>query len=123
MAQTKKRRRRKHRGTQGGSVDRRARGRPRSRDEARARARSKSSKSSKRHDRRPTWGSAFNRGLLAAGVFFALMMLVFRESAVRSLALAAFMLVFYVPFGYYFDVFFYRRRQRQRQRARQEEAG
>ena len=117
MAQTRKRRRRKHRGTQGGSLDRRARGRPRSRNEARSRARSKSSK---RQDRRPTWGSAVNRGLLAAGVFFALMMLVFRESVVRSLALAAFMLVFYVPFGYYFDMFFYRRRQRQRQRTREQ---
>jgi len=51
------------------------------------------------------------------------MMLVFGESVIRSLALAAFMLVFYVPFGYYFDVFFYRRRQRQRQRARQRDAG
>ena len=114
MAQTKKRRRRKHRGTQTGRVDTRARGRPRSRAEARSRARSRSPK--KRQDRRPTWGSAFNRGLLAAGVFFVLMMLVFRESVVRSLALAAFMLAFYVPFGYYFDVFFYRRRQRQRAR-------
>jgi uncharacterized membrane protein len=120
MAQTRKRRRRKHRGTQGGSIDRRARGRPRSRDEARSRARSRSSK---RQDRRPTWGSAFNRGLLAAGIFFLLMMLVFGESVIRSLALAAFMLVFYVPFGYYFDVFFYRRRQRQRQRQRQQDAG
>ena len=41
MAQTKKKRRRKHRGTQGGRVDTSAaRGRPRSREEAKARARS-----------------------------------------------------------------------------------
>ena len=60
------------------------------------------------------------RGLLAAGIFFALMMLVFGESVVRSGALAGFMLAFYVPFGYYFDMFFYRRRKRQQQRARQE---
>jgi drug/metabolite transporter (DMT)-like permease len=112
MAQTRKRRRRKHRGTQTGRIDNRARGRPRNRAEARSRARSRSPR---RQDRRPTWGSAFNRGLLAAGVFFLLMMLVFGESVVRSLALAAFMLVFYVPFGYYFDMFLYRRRQRARQ--------
>ena len=119
MAQTRKRRRRKHRGTQTGRVDTRARGRPRSRAEARSRARSQSGQ---RRERRPTWRSAFTRGLLAAGIFFVLMMLVFGETAVRSLALAAFMLVFYVPFGYYFDMFLYRRRQRQRQRARQEGA-
>ena len=42
MAQTKKKRRRKHRGTQGGRIDTRpARGRPRSRAEAQARARSR----------------------------------------------------------------------------------
>ena len=37
-----------------------------------------------------------------------------------ALALALFMLAFYVPFGYYFDLFFYRRRQRQKQKAREQ---
>ena len=46
MAQTKKKRRRKHRGTQAGRIDRKpARGRPRSRSEAQARARSKTKRS------------------------------------------------------------------------------
>jgi membrane associated rhomboid family serine protease len=120
MAQTRKRRRRKHRGTQTGRVDNRARGRPRNRAEARSQARSRSPKGQDRRDRRPTWRSAFLRGLLAAGIFFALMMVVFGESVVRSAALGGFMLAFYVPFGYYFDMFFYRRRKRQQQRAREE---
>jgi drug/metabolite transporter (DMT)-like permease len=122
MAQTKKRRRRKHRGTQTGRVDNRARGRPRNRAEARSRARSSSKPSSDRRDRPPTWRSALNRGLLAAGVFFLLMLLAFQRPAIQAFALAAFMLVFYVPFGYYFDQFFYRRRQQQKQREREQGA-
>jgi fatty acid desaturase len=126
MAQTKKRRRRKHRGTQGGSIDRRGpRGRPQSREEARARARSggrtKSSQRRQRQDRVPTWRSAIQRGLLAAGVFFLLILIGFGRPPLVALALALFMLAFYVPFGYYFDLFFYRRRQRQKQKAREQE--
>jgi hypothetical protein len=125
MAQTRKRRRRKHRGTQGGSIDRRGpRGRPQSRQEARARARSggrtKTSQRQQRQDRVPTWRSAIQRGLLAAGVFFLLILLGFGRPPLAALALALFMLAFYVPFGYYFDLFFYRRRQRQKQKAREQ---
>lgn len=125
MAQTKKRRRRKHRGTQGGSIDRgRPRGRPQNRQEARARARSgggaKTSQRQQGQDRVPTWRSAIQRGLLAAGVFFLLMLIGFGRAPLVALALALFMLAFYVPFGYYFDLFFYRRRQRQKQKAREQ---
>jgi hypothetical protein len=126
MAQTKKRRRRKHRGTQGGSIDRGGpRGRPQNRQEARARARSggraKTNQRQQRQDRVPTWRSAIQRGLLAAGVFFLLMLIGFGRPALVALALALFMLAFYVPFGYYFDLFFYRRRQRQKQKAREQQ--
>jgi hypothetical protein len=125
MAQTRKRRRRKHRGTQGGSIDRRGpRGRPQSRQEARARARSggrtKTSQRQQRQDRVPTWRSAIQRGLLAAGVFFLLILLGFGRPPLAALALALFMLAVYIPFGYYFDLFFYRRRQRQKQNAREQ---
>jgi hypothetical protein len=126
MAQTKKRRRRKHRGTQGGSVDRgRPRGRPQNRQEARARARSggraKTDQRQQRQDRVPTWRSAIQRGLLAAGVFFLLILSpIFGRPPLVALAFALFMLAFYVPFGYYFDLFFYRRRQRQKQKAREQ---
>jgi len=119
VAQTRKRRRRKHRGTQTGRVDNRARGRPRNRAEARSRARSKS-KTPDRRDRPPSWRSALNRGLLAAGVFLLLMLFAFKRPVLEAVGIAAFMLVFYVPFGYYFDQFFYRRRQRQKQQAREQ---
>jgi hypothetical protein len=115
MAQARKRRRRKHRGTQAGSVERRARSRPRSRAEARDRAKSQYAQ---RRDQPPTWRSAINRGLVAAGIFFFLIVLLFRRPVAAALALSLFMLAFYIPMGYYIDRFMYRRRQAQNQRER-----
>jgi len=117
MAQTKKKRRRKHRGTQGGRVDtsRRA-SRPRSREEAKARARSKR-KSGPRVDAPPTWRSATTRGVIAAVIFTALLMLLFRRPVGAALAFGAFMLVFYIPAGYYIDTMMWRKRERARIRA------
>jgi hypothetical protein len=119
MAQTKKKRRRKHRGTQGGRVDpsRRA-GRPRSREEAKARARAGRSTASK-VDAPPTWRSAVTRGLVAAVIFTVLLMLIFKRPAGSALALGGFMLAFYIPAGYYIDTLMWRRRERARIRARE----
>ena len=109
MAQTRRRRRRKHRGTQGGSIDRRrVRGRPQSRQEAKAQAKRRAEG---RRDRPPTWGSAFRRGLLGAAIFFALMMVAFGRGFAASFALSAVMLTLYVPLGYYVDRFFWNRRR------------
>jgi hypothetical protein len=120
MAQTKKKRRRKHRGTQGGRVDpnRRA-GRPRSREEAKARARA-GRKSPVQADAPPTWRSAITRGLVAAAIFTVLLVLIFRRSPGAALGLGAFMLAFYIPAGYYIDTMMWRRRERARIRAREE---
>ena len=117
MAQTRKKRRRKHRGTQGGRVDpnRRA-GRPRSREEAKARARS-GRKSPARADAPPTWRSAITRGAVAAVIFTALLMLIFKRPVGAALGLGAFMLAFYIPAGYYIDTMMWRRRERARIRA------
>jgi len=118
MAQTKKKRRRKHRGTQGGRVDpnRRAQ-KPRSRAEAKARVRSGAKKSAPRADHPPTWRSATTRGLVAAVIFTALLLLIFKRSLGAALGLGAFMLVFYIPAGYYIDSMMWRRRERARMRA------
>jgi hypothetical protein len=122
MAQTRKRRRRKHRGTQTGRIDNRGpRGRPRTREEAKARARQK--KSGKRtrvdpRDKPPTWSGAFKRGLIGAGVFFLLFWLAFQRPVGAAMVLSVAMLAMYVPLGYYIDRFMYRRRQRQLQAAR-----
>jgi hypothetical protein len=116
MAQTRKKRRRKHRGTQGGRIDTKRRSRPRTREEARARARA-GRQSAPRGDSPPTWRSAFTRGAIAAVIFAALMMLIFQRPVGPALLLAGFMLLFYVPAGYYFDTMMWRRRERARIRA------
>ena len=106
MAQTKKKRRRKHRGTQGGRVDTNRRtSKPRSRAEA------------KRGDSPPTWRGAIIRGVVAAVVFTALLMLIFGRSLGSALGIGVFMLVFYIPAGYYMDNVLWRRRERARIRA------
>jgi hypothetical protein len=122
MAQPKNKRRRKRRGTQGGSIDKNARrSRPRTREEARARARSgggKSSASSKR-DLPPTWKSSALRGVGAAVVFVLVLLVLFKRPVGVSLAFGAFMLVFYIPTGYYIDLTMWRKRERQRIRDRE----
>jgi hypothetical protein len=120
MAQTRKRRRRKRRGTQGGSVDTRRRAaRPRTREEAKARARAKS-KTGPKADLPPTWRGSAIRGIIAAVIFAGLLVLIFRRPAGAALVLGAFMLAFYVPAGYYIDMFLWRRRERARIRSRGE---
>ena len=124
VAQTRKKRRRKHRGTQTGRIDTRGpRGRPRTREEAKARARQKRKPAAKsrvvdRRDIAPTWGGAFKRGLFGAAIFFLLFWLLFQRPVGAAAALSAVMLGMYVPMGYYIDRFMYRRRLRQLQAAR-----
>jgi len=121
MAQTKKKRRRKHRGTQGGRVDPgRRSGRPRSREEAKARARSRGKGGPARADAPPTWRSAITRGAVAAVIFTALLMLIFKRPVGSALGLGLFMLVFYIPAGYYIDTMMWRRRERARIRQREQ---
>jgi hypothetical protein len=110
MAQTRRRRRRKHRGTQGGRVDRGRRrgGRPSNRQEAKAQAKRRAES---RRDRGPSWGSSFLRGLVGAAIFFVLMVAAFARPVGAGLALSVVMLGLYVPLGYYVDRFFWRRRQ------------
>ena len=120
MAQTKKKRRRKHRGTQGGSIStsRRA-ARPRSREEAKARARNKRSRApQQRVDRPPTWRGATIRGLIAAAVFVLFLALIMGRPFGSALALGAFMLAFYIPAGYFIDRAMWRRRERARLRGK-----
>ncbi len=116
MAQTKKKRRRKQRGTQGGRIDNTTRSRPRTRAEAKSRARAKR-KPAARVDAPPTWRGSITRGLVAAVIFAVLLLLIFKRPLGVSLALGAFMLAFYVPAGYFIDMTMWRRRERARMRS------
>jgi Flp pilus assembly protein TadB len=114
MAQTKKRRRRKRKGTQGGRIDTNRRAaRPRTREEAKARARTKR-KPTQRGDLPPTWRGSIMRGLVAAAIFAVLLLLIFRRPVGVSIVLGLFMLAFYIPAGYFIDMAMWRRRERAR---------
>lgn len=125
MAQTKRKRRRKHRGTQGGRIDRRpARGRARSRAEAQQRARSRTKKKGKPGERvpqPPNWGSALKKGGVAAVLFVGLLAL-FGQNPIASLLIGVLMLGLYVPMAYTLDRFVYQRhlRKEAKQRAERE---
>jgi Flp pilus assembly protein TadB len=122
VAQTRRRRRRKHRGTQGGGIDRRGRtSRPRSRQEARARTR-KQLGAKKPGDGPPTWRRAVGRGSFAAALFLVLLVVLFHQSLVSSVSVAVLMLAFYIPMGYMIDRFVYNRRLAAARRERERRA-
>jgi hypothetical protein len=121
VAQTKKKRRRKHRGTQGGRIDTKRRtGRPQSREEAKSRARARR-KPTPKVDAPPTWRQSAVRGAIAAAIFIAILLVLFGRTATQALGLGAFMLIFYIPGGYYFDTMMWRKRERARIRAAEEQ--
>ncbi|MFL5906250.1 MAG: hypothetical protein ACJ75Z_01475 [Solirubrobacterales bacterium] len=123
MAQTKKKRRRKHRGTQGGRIDTRpARGRPRSRAEAQSRARGRTKKKGKTGPRvpaEPSWSSALKKGGIAAVLFVGILALM-GQNPVTSLAIGVLMVGFYVPMAFLMDRIFYQRYLRKEARKRAE---
>jgi hypothetical protein len=114
MPGARQRRRKKHRGTQAGTVRRRGRtSRPSSRAEARGSARQSRAE---RMSREPTWRGAINRAGLAAAVFFALLVLILKQSVLPAVSIALFMFLVYIPLGYSLDSFLYRMRQRRKDR-------
>jgi hypothetical protein len=117
MAQTKKKRQTKHRGNAAGQVQARGRtGRKPTADERSSKPSSRELREA-RLDQPPTWRSALNRALIAAGLFLVLLLFFFRNQQLGpKIGIAVFMLAVYVPMGYYTDLFIYRRRQARRLR-------
>jgi hypothetical protein len=116
VAQTRKKRRRKHRGTQAGTIDRAGRtGRPQTREEAKQISRQRRQE---RLDRTPTWKGAVQRAAIAAALFGVLVVVAFGREPVQGAFLALFMFVLYIPLGYATDTLIYRFRQRRKQAQR-----
>jgi Flp pilus assembly protein TadB len=114
MAQTKRKRRTKHRGTAAGVVQSRGRtSRPASPAERKKQARDQARQA--RLDKAPTWQSALNRALLASGFMLIFLLVVTKGKVLAALAFAVFSLALYVPGGYYLETFLYRRRMRKKQ--------
>ena len=112
MAQTKRKRTRKHRGTPAGTIERAGRtGRPQTREDAKQNARQRRQE---RFDTPPTWKSAVNRAAIAAAVFGVLVVLAFSRSIAQGVILAGFMFLLYIPLGYMTDTAIFRFRQRRK---------
>jgi hypothetical protein len=110
MAQTKRKRTRKHRGTPAGTIERAGRtGRPQNREDAKKIARDRRSE---RLSKPPSWRSAINRAAIAAVVFGVLLVILFKRDIAQGAALGAFMFLLYIPLGYATDTMIYRFRQR-----------
>jgi uncharacterized YccA/Bax inhibitor family protein len=112
MAQTKRKRTRKHRGTPAGTIERAGRtGRPQTREDAKQIARQRRQE---RADRPPTWRGAVNRAAIAAAVFGVLVVFAFSKAVDQAAALAAFMFLLYIPLGFATDKAIYNFRQRRK---------
>lgn len=121
MAQTKRKRNRKHRGNAAGIVERpahnsrgassgsSAKRRPMTKQEARIEARRKRAE---RLNRPPTWKGAAQRAGIAAALFVVLIIVFFGENVVTSVSLGIFMLLVYVPLSYVTDKAIYNWRQK-----------
>jgi hypothetical protein len=121
MAQTKRKRRTKHRGNAAGIVEQRGRtSRPPSPEE-RKKQQKQSARASRmdRYSKPPSWRSAANRALIITLVFIAVLVFAMRRPVNASIALGGFMLLLYIPIGYFTDSFFYKRRQQQLSRGKQ----
>jgi hypothetical protein len=114
MAQTKRKRRSKHRGNAAGTIEARGRtGRKPTADEQR-----KGASRSAREDRRfvePTWASAATRAGLASVMLFVLFQVGLageKQTIATSAGLAVAAFLIYVPLGYKVDRVFWERRMR-----------
>ena len=116
MAQTRRKRRTKHRGTPAGTIQTRGRtGRPLSADERKKQTRADAR--ARRLNTPPTWKGSATRGALAAVLLFVLFALLGKgkNPIVSAAIFSLFAVALYIPGGYYMEMWMYRRRQRQRQ--------
>ena len=115
MAQTRKKRRRKHRGTQAGTIERSGRtGRPRTREEAKRISRERRAE---RLDREPTMKGAAQRAAIAAAIFGVMIVVAFGREPQQGAFIALFMFLIYIPLGFATDKAIYNFRQRRKARA------
>lgn len=122
MAQTKRKRRTKHRGNAAGMVEVRGKTHKGGASGLTAKEQAREKRLA-RMDKPPTWQGSITRAAIAAVLFVVLVSLVFKRPVSESIALGGFVLLFYIPLGYFTDLTLYRRRQRSKQRAAERARG
>ena len=119
MAQTRRKRRSKHRGTAVGNIEARGRtGRKPAPGDGKVAARPAGGQRPQRGDRTPSWKSSYIRAFFAALFLFALTRLGLggEMPLEQSIFFATVAMFIYVPLGYYMDTFIHSRRNKQRGR-------
>ena len=119
MAQTKRKRRTKHRGTAAGTIEARGRtSRPPSPQEKKRQTRADARE--KRLNQPPSWKNSFIRAGFAAVLLFAFLLVTTRgkDKALTALLFTLIALAIYVPAGYYIELWLWRRRQRKKVQAK-----
>jgi Flp pilus assembly protein TadB len=116
MAQTKRKRRTKHRGTAAGTIESRGRtGRKPTAEEQKKLTRDEVRQ--RRLNRPPTWRSALTKAALMAALLFVFTRIGLFGGDVpvsQSITLAVFALALYTPLAYATDSFVYKRAQKKR---------
>ena len=113
MAQTKRKRRTKHRGNAAGVVEARGRtGRPPSPDERKKQERAKARDARRRQLKAPSWTGSMKKAGLAAGFMFVFLLVTNKFRVVPAIIFAVVAMGLYIPTGYYMDGWIYRRQLR-----------
>ena len=120
MAQTKRKRRSKHRGNAAGTVEARGRtSRPQTLSKAEQKKANREKVREQRLSKPPTWNSAFVKAAAMAGLLFVFTQigLFGKDTPIgQSLFLALFAMILYTPLAYATDRFVYTRAQRRREK-------
>jgi hypothetical protein len=113
MAQTKRKRRTKHRGNAAGTIEARGRtGRPPSPQEKKKQTRESAREA--RLNQPPTWKSAMTRAGLAASFMLLFLLFTTGGNVVAAVLFGIFAFALYVPSGYYLERYLWQRRQRKK---------
>ena len=116
MAQTKRKRRTKHRGNAAGTVEARGRtGRPPTPEERKKQQRAQRAQT--RVPKPPTWNAAIKKALLATAFIFIFLLVTNKFKVVPVLVFAILAMLLYIPSGYYLDSYMYRRYLRKQQQS------
>ncbi len=111
MAQTKRKRRSKHRGNAAGTIEARGRtGRPPTPEERKKQQRA--TRGQARVPKPPTWNSAIKKAALATCFIFIFLLITNKFRVVPALVFALLAMLIYIPSGYYLDGYMYRRYQK-----------
>jgi len=112
MAQTKRKRRSKHRGNAAGTIEARGRtGRPPTPQERKQQSRMDARE--RRLNTPPTWKASFTRAALASVLMFVFLVAT-KTNVIGAVLFALFAMALYVPAGYYLETWLFRRRMRRK---------